>query len=294
MQLTNAQQQAVEYDGRNMQLIACAGSGKTEVLARRVAHLLNRDGSERLEPRNIVAFTFTEKAAAELKERIHLRTREAAAEPLVGMAEMYVGTIHGFCGELLQTEAPECLKYETLDRMRQMLYINRKSVKTGLTRSSKINGAKLKLYIDTSRYIEALSVLREDDVAQTALGECSVAKGLEQYRSQLTEDAYFDFSALLDIAVRELTENQTLRDHVSARIKYVIVDEYQDVNPIQEKLIRTLHELGAALCVVGDDDQTIYQWRGSDVRNILKFRDRYPEVGAIAIEDNYRSSEGII
>lgn len=294
MQLTDAQRQAVEYDGRNMQLIACAGSGKTEVLARRVAHLLNRDGPERLEPRNIVAFTFTEKAAAELKERIHQRTRESAAEPLVGMAEMYVGTIHGFCGELLQTEAPEYLKYETLDRMRQMLYINRKSVKTGLTRSSKINGAKLKLYIDTIRYIEALSVLREDDVAQTALGECSVAKGLEQYRSQLTEDAYFDFSALLDIAVRELTENQTLRDHVSARIKYVIVDEYQDVNPIQEKLVRTLHELGAALCVVGDDDQTIYQWRGSDVGNILNFRDRYPEVGAIAIEDNYRSSEGVI
>ena len=294
MQLTDAQQRAVRFDGRNLQLIACAGSGKTEVLAQRVAHLLTQKEQERLSPRNVVAFTFTEKAAAELKDRIHQRTNEAAEAPLVGMAEMYVGTIHGFCLELLQTEAPEYLKYATLDRMRQVLYVNRKSAKTGLTRSTKLNGTPLKVYQDTDRYINALAVLREDDIEQSALSDCSVAKGLERYKQQLAEDAYFDFSALLDIAVRELTENPVLRERIAGRIKYVIVDEYQDVNPIQEKLISMLHSMGASLCVVGDDDQTIYQWRGSAVDNILTFQERYANVGQVTIAENHRSSAGVI
>ena len=135
MKLTESQRQAIEYEGRNLQLIACAGSGKTEVVARRVAHLLRDGNGERLEPRNIVAFTFTNKAAAELKERIVERAVEAAGGEIVGMAEMYVGTIHGFCQNLLQTEAPEYLKYEVLEPVRQNLYVNRKSSKTGLTTS---------------------------------------------------------------------------------------------------------------------------------------------------------------
>ena len=123
-----------------MQLIACAGSGKTEVVAQRVAHLLTKPGKDRLKPCNIVAFTFTDKAAAELKERIvqrTRRTREAAGEDMTGMADMYVGTIHGFCQELLQNEVPKYQKYEVLDEVRQGLYVNRKSRLTGLTTSKK-------------------------------------------------------------------------------------------------------------------------------------------------------------
>ena len=138
MKLTTAQEQAVRTESRNLQLIACAGSGKTEVVAQRVAHLLTKDGRENLEPRNIVAFTFTDKAAAELKERIVRRTREAAGYDLTGMAEMYVGTIHGFCQKLLQDEVPEYRKYEVLEPIRQLLYVDRKSTKTGLTESAKV------------------------------------------------------------------------------------------------------------------------------------------------------------
>ena len=107
----------------------------------------------------------------------------------------------------------------------------------------------------------------------------------------MAKDSYFDFSDLLNIAVEELSNNDGLRSRVSERIKYVVVDEYQDVNPIQERLVRLLYELGAGICVVGDDDQTIYQWRGSSVQNILRFEERYPHVEQIRLEANFRSSE---
>ena len=110
----------------------------------------------------------------------------------------------------------------------------------------------------------------------------------------MAEDSYFDFSDLLNKAVKELSKNFGLRSRVSERIRYVVVDEYQDVNPIQERLVRLLYELGAGICVVGDDDQTIYQWRGSSVQNILKFEDRYPDVEQIRLEANFRSSQGVI
>ena len=294
MKLTETQERAVKFGGRNLQLIACAGSGKTEVVAQRVAHLLTKNGNTRLKPRNIVAFTYTEKAAAELKERIVLRTRDEAGGDLVGMADMYVGTIHGFCQELLQNEVPEYLKYEVLEPIRQTLYVNRKSALTGLTTASNLAGAPLRRWIDTGNYLSALAALREDDVDTKKLAGCSVFEGLDKYRSQMAADSFFDFSSMLDIAVKELTDNDGLRDRVGERLKYVVVDEYQDVNPVQERLVRLLHELGADLCVVGDDDQTIYQWRGSSVGNILKFEERYPEVEQIRLEENFRSSEGVI
>ena len=294
MELTEAQKQAIEYDGRNLQLIACAGSGKTEVVARRVARLLTMPGKGRLEPRNIVAFTFTEKAAAELKERILERAREAVGGEIIGMAEMYVGTIHGFCQELLQNEVPKYLKYEVLDAIRQTLYVNRNSSKTGLTHVQKIsNGQNLRRYRETSLYVSALAALREDRPTRP-MSDYSIQDGLDMYCSQLEKDGYFDFSSMLDMAVEELTNSQDLRHRVSGRVKYVVVDEYQDVNPIQERLVQILHELGAGLCVVGDDDQAIYQWRGTSVTNIIGFHGRYPKVKQISIEENHRSSAGII
>ena len=294
LNLTKSQEEAVKYNGRNLQLIACAGSGKTEVVAQRVAHLLTKSGKGQLEPRNIVAFTFTEKAAAELKERIMQRTRAAAGGDITGMADMYVGTIHGFCQQLLQDEVPEYLKYEVLEPIRQGLFVNRYSAQTGLTSSSRLNGQPLKRYTDTGLYLSALSVLREDAVDTEKLDGCSVMEGLDKYRDRMSQSSYFDFSMMLEKAVTELGYNRGLRSRVGERIQYVVVDEYQDVNPVQERLVRQLHDLGAGLCVVGDDDQTIYQWRGSAVENILTFQERYPDVKQIRLEENFRSSEGVI
>jgi DNA helicase-2/ATP-dependent DNA helicase PcrA len=118
--------------------------------------------------------------------------------------------------------------------------------------------------------------------------------GLESYQALLDERSYLDYSSILDTAVDVLTNDDGLRARVAERIKYVIVDEYQDVNPVQEAIVWSLHDLGARICVVGDDDQTIYQWRGSDVENILTFEARYPGVDQIPIEENFRSSEGIV
>lgn len=294
MELTAPQQAAIRYSGRNLQLIACAGSGKTEVVARRIAHLLTRPRRP-LQPSNVVAFTFTNKAAAELKERVLLRTEEALGQRMPGFAEMYVGTIHGFCQDLLKTEVPKYLKFEPLDAVRQRLYIDRNSRSTGLTTSATLNGRKLKRYVDTDRYSAATAALREDDVSLRRLKACSVANdGLPRYREKLDQDGYLDFSAMLEAAVNELDGSDALREVLSNRIKYVVVDEYQDVNPIQERLIRHLHDLGAGLCVVGDDDQTIYQWRGSSVKNIITFGSRYRNVKQIRLEHNFRSTNGIV
>ena len=294
MELTKSQKEAVTYSGRNLQLIACAGSGKTEVVAQRVAHLLTKKGKGRLEPRNIVAFTFTEKAAAELKDRIVRRTQEAVGGEMTGMAEMYVGTIHGFCQELLQVELSEYKKYEVLDAVRQGLFVNRHSAISGLTTTQDHDGNHLKRWRDTSLYTSALSILREEQVPHENIADTPILEGLLKYNSCLRDAGYFDFTALLDLAVHELTHNLNLQQELSRRVKCLIVDEYQDVNPIQEQIIRILHSLGAGVCVVGDDDQTIYQWRGSSVSHIQRFSLNYKPVKQIRLEENFRSSQGII
>lgn len=293
MKLTDSQEKAIEHGGLNLQLIACAGSGKTEVVARRVVHLLTPGREDSLAPRNIVAFTFTDKAAAELKERIVTRTREALGV-LPGLAEMFVGTIHAFCLELLKSEAPKYLKYEVLNEVQQGLFVDRNSKQSGLTSSTDLTGSALKRYRDTNHYIGALAILREAELEDANLNGCSIVDGLAAYQQLLNERSYLDYSSILEAAVEVLTNDDGLRGRLAERIKYVIVDEYQDVNPVQEAIAWSLYELGARICVVGDDDQTIYQWRGSDVENILTFDKRYPGVDQIPLEENFRSSDGIV
>lgn len=190
MKLTKQQHTAISHAVANMQLIACAGSGKTEVVARRVVKLLDPNGEDKLSPANIIAFTFTDKAAGELKERIVTRCREQLGD-IVGLAELYVGTIHGFCLELLKTEVPEYLKYEVLNEVQQALFIDRNSAKSGLTANTDLRGNSLKRYRDTPHYITALSLLREADVVEGELDDCSVVDALDMYRDLLETRRYF-------------------------------------------------------------------------------------------------------
>lgn len=293
MNFTKSQLQAIDHQHSNLQIIACAGSGKTEVVARRIASLLKNGANTGLTPRNIVAFTFTDKAAAELKDRILARCQEELGD-VQGVAEMFVGTIHSFCLDLLMTEVPKYLKYDVLNEVQQSLFVDRHSRKSGLTISTDLAGKPLSRYKDTPHYISALSILREDETNSTKLSGCSVAMGMQAYVELLDEMSYFDYSAIMSDAVEVLRKDRAIRSRVSERIKHVIVDEYQDVNPVQEAIAQCLHELGATICVVGDDDQTVYQWRGSDVENILTFSKRYPKVAQIRLEDNFRSSPGIV
>lgn len=294
MNLTTEQAEAIGHAAGNLQLIACAGSGKTEVVAQHITRLLTpkAEGGMGLKPANIVAFTFTEKASAELKQRVLDRCRERLPG-LVGMAEMYIGTIHGFSLDLLRTEVPQYLKYDVLNEVQQVLFVDRNSAKSGLTASSTLQGAKLKRYVDTRLYIEAMSILRESEVDWKALKGTSILDGFRAYTALLHERDMFDYSAILQCAVDALEKDDALRARIAERIKVVIVDEYQDVNPIQERIVRELHGLGADVKVVGDDDQTIYQWRGSDVGNILSFADRYAPADTIKLEANFRSTPGI-
>ena len=293
MKLTRSQKQAIKHPGENLQLIACAGSGKTEVVARRVVHLLNPKRKGSLLPSNIVAFTFTDKAAAELKERIVTRTREKLGD-IHGLAEMFVGTIHAFALDLIKSEIPQYMKYEVLNEIQQSLFIDRYSKQSGLTTSADLKGRSLRRYVDTKHFNAALSILREADIEEANLAGCSVFEGMDAYRRLLHDRSYLDYSSILESAVEVLTDDTELRQRLADRIRYVIVDEYQDVNPIQEAIVWSLHDLGACICVVGDDDQTIYQWRGSEVANILTFDKRYPLVDRIALNENFRSSEGIV
>ena len=294
MEFTDDQKKAIKYAGRNLHLIACAGSGKTEVVAQRIVQLLRRNTSNSLAPKNIIAFTFTEKAATELKERIVTRTKEAMGD-LHGLAEMFVGTIHAFCLELLKNEVPDYLKCEVLNEIQQSLFVNRYSQLSGLTKSKDLSERKLKRYIDTQNYISALTILRECDLNYDYLNSCSVYNdGLPSYTDCLSKYRVLDYSSILEIAFGILDNNEEVQARLADRVKYVVVDEYQDVNPIQEAIVYKLHQLGAGVCVVGDDDQTIYQWRGSDVNYIIDFKNRYPETETIALQSNFRSSIGVV
>jgi ATP-dependent DNA helicase UvrD/PcrA len=252
-----------------------------------VAELLKEKGEAGLRPRNVVAFTFTDRAGAELKDRITRRVKEVLGE-ITGMAEMYVGTIHGYCLQLLQSHLPDYFKYRVLNEVQARLLVDRASIKSGL------KALGLRRWVESRLFMEVLGVVREADVDETKLEGHAVLEAWEKYEALLDEKRSLDYTEIMVRAVAALYEDQSLRERIAEQVKYLIVDEYQDVNPLQEGLIRTVHGLGANLCVVGDDDQTIYQWRGSNVENILTFTHRYPKVKTVAVEENYRSSLGVV
>lgn len=293
---TDAQAEAIATLSNPLQVIACAGSGKTQVISQRIAKILAQPG---VEPRNVVAFTFTEKAAAELKERI-LGLVEEELGDVTGLAEMYVGTMHGYALDLLQRLVPDTFKFSVLSDITNQLFIDRYSGKSGLT-SCPTTAAqgRLRRYLNSKLYMQVLGVLREDKIDYSHV-PAGVMGSFDKYMSLIHERALFDYTQIINLAVRYLEgyphEDDVIRvqKHVEDDIRYVVVDEYQDVNPLQERLIRGLVQFGANLCVVGDDDQTIYQWRGSQVSNIVTFADRYGDVEQVTLDDNFRSSRGIV
>lgn len=294
---TRAQADAIGCLDQPLQIIACAGSGKTQVISQRIAAILAKPG---VKPSNIIAFTFTEKAAAELKERV-LSIVEREASSVSGLAEMYIGTMHGYCLDLLQRLVPDKFKFSVLTDISARLFIDRYSAQSGLTScpTTATNGV-LQRYRDSKLYLQVLSVLREDKIALDQVPD-AVIESFEKYMSLLRQNAYFDYTQIIRSAVEYLEGDPLedddfvrVQDHIKRDIRYVVVDEYQDVNPLQERLIRSLVKFGANLCVVGDDDQTIYQWRGSQVTNIVTFSSRYPGVKQVVLDDNFRSSKGVV
>jgi len=295
---TPAQDTAIGCLDRPLQIIACAGSGKTQVISQPIARILAQDD---VEPRNIVAFTFTEKAAAELKDRV-LSIVEAEQGHVTGLAEMYIGTMHGYALDLVQRLVPETFKYSVLTDITARMLVDRNSKKSGLTEcpTSSPNTPHLRRYVNSALYLQAMSVLREDDVDVERVPR-GVLQSYRSYQHLLREHAFFDYTQMINLAVALLESGpdegpaeRLVLDHVRMDIRYVVVDEYQDVNPLQERLVRGLIRFGANLCVVGDDDQTIYQWRGSAVANIVTFAQRYDGMEQVTLADNFRSSKGVV
>lgn len=298
MDYTAAQRAAIDTLDEPLLIVACAGSGKTQVISQRVVQLLRQPG---VEPRNIVAFTFTDRAAGELKERITTLV-ETEFGHVHGLAEMYVGTMHGYALDVLHGYVPETFKYSVLNDIQTRLFIDRGSNKCGLTTAhATVNGARrpLRRWVDSRLFMQVTAILREDQVDDTILPADAI-EALHKYRTELHRHRYFDFTDILLSAADLLADDPddpvsgALVRHVRDVIRYVVVDEYQDTNHVQERLIAGLTRFGANLCVVGDDDQTIYQWRGSSVGNILTFRDRRDLVRQVTLDENFRSSEGIV
>lgn len=294
---TAAQAEAIACIKEPLQIIACAGSGKTQVISQRIVSILRQPG---VAPQNIVAFTFTEKAAAELKERV-LSIVQKEIGNVNGLAEMYIGTMHGYCLTLLQQLVPEKFKFSILSEVKAQLFVDRFSGQSGLTScpTSAAQG-KLRRYLDSKLYLQALSVLREDnvDLKQVPAG---VIESFNKYTDLLQQNSFFDYTQIIRSAVDYLEgdpfeddDYERVQSHIKNNIRFVVVDEYQDVNPLQERLVQGLVRYGANICVVGDDDQTIYQWRGSQVANIVSFAKRYSGVKKIVLDENFRSSRGIV
>jgi DNA helicase II / ATP-dependent DNA helicase PcrA len=295
---TPAQAEAIACLDEPIQIIACAGSGKTQVISQRIAAILARPD---VGPRNIIAFTFTEKAAAELKDRI-LSILEKEGLDTLGLAEMYIGTMHGYALDFLHRLVPETFKFSVLTEITSRMLVDRNSRKSGLTMcpTSSSGTPFLRRFLHSRLFLQAASVLREDSV-DWDLVPAGVISSFESYMKLLYGHAYFDFTEMINLAVQFLEGDAeddesagVVQQHIRDDIRYVVVDEYQDVNPLQERLVRGLTQFGANLCVVGDDDQTIYQWRGSEVSNIVTFKDRYANVRQVTLAENFRSSEGVV
>jgi DNA helicase-2/ATP-dependent DNA helicase PcrA len=284
-ELTGAALEAVRHRGSHVQIIAAAGSGKTEVVAQRVADLL-ADG---LPAGSIVAFTFTQRAADELKGRIADRVAgRLGRATLDRLSGLFVGTIHAFCFRLLQQRVPRYQTYDVLDDNQLTAFLSREASRLELRQLD----AGGRLFASIAAFLKGVDVV-ENELLDPATMPDPFGIVLRSYYDTLERYRLLTYGQQVGRAVREL-ERPELAGEIHAELRHLIVDEYQDVNPAQEQLIELLAGPAVELCVVGDDQQAIYQWRGSDVSNIVTFRDRYPSVSAFALTTNRRSRPGII
>lgn len=282
--LNDRQCEAVKHTEGPLLITAGAGSGKTKVLTCRIAHLLELG----VAPYRILAITFTNKAAKEMKERV-INLVGAQADSI------WLSTFHSFCAKLLRFEVDgfhgytrnftiydssdqlvlvkDCLKKLNLDDKQ---FMPRSVLGT-------ISSAK-NVLMDAKAFAAQASDFYEQKVADV----------YALYQEKLRENNAVDFDDLLFLAVRLLQEKEEVREKYQSRFQYILVDEYQDTNHAQYALTKILAARWRNICVVGDADQSIYAWRGADIRNIIDFTRDYPDAASIKLEQNYRSTKTIL
>ncbi len=282
--LNPEQRLAVESIEGPLLVLAGAGSGKTRVITVRIAHLLDVG----VPPEAILAMTFTNKAAAEMRERVAELVGEQRAERLT------VGTFHSFCLRVLRQNS-EHIGYpggisiaDAADQLAacksvlRELHIAEASIKPG-TLQGRISLLKNQL-VTPEQFAERPG----DDLDRL------VARGYARYEEFMGRSRKMDFDDLLVNTVRLLKENEYIRGGLQRQYRYILVDEYQDTNEPQYEVVRILSLEHRNLCVVGDDDQSIYSWRGADITKILSFEKHFPEAVVVRLETNYRSTQEIL
>lgn len=284
-ELNREQAEAVRHTDGPVLILAGAGSGKTRTIVYRIAYLLSE---KKAEPWNILALTFTNKAANEMKERI-MEMVPSEGRP------MAVSTFHSACMRILFAHAEKIgypAKFEIADTTDQKnimknvykkMMIDPKSFPEKMT-LNKISGAKDELMTPDVYERE-----NADDY-----GSFQIAKIYREYQHSLKSNGMMDFDDLIMNTVRLFKEYPEVLEHYQDRFKYIMVDEYQDTNTAQFELIRLLSAKYRNLCVVGDDDQSIYRFRGANIYNILDFEKNFPECHVVKLERNYRSTGSIL
>jgi DNA helicase-2/ATP-dependent DNA helicase PcrA len=285
--LNPAQLEAVTHGPGPLLVLAGAGSGKTRVLTHRIAWMILEHD---VQPRYILAVTFTNKAAGEMKERVLTLLADRAE----GIQGLWIGTFHSVCARILRQIAdrfdyPRSFTIYDGDDSLQLL----KQVMDAMSWSI----GSLDAYGLRGRISDAKNrLLSPEQYAAIHHGhvEDAVAEAYRRYQATLRANRAFDFDDLLMQTVVQLREDDALLASFRRKFRHVLVDEYQDTNHAQYQFVKLLTEEHRSITVVGDDDQSIYGWRGADIRNILSFEDDFPEAVSIRLEQNYRSTGRIL
>ena len=283
--LNKEQKEAVFHTEGPVLILAGAGSGKTRVLTHRVAYLIEEKG---VNPWNILAITFTNKAAGEMRERV---------DQIVGFGSesIWVSTFHSTCVRILRRHIDQ-LGYDTSF-----------TIYDGDDQKTLIKEVCKKLQIDTKihkerRILGAISSAKNEMITaaeyeMNAVGDFSkkkIAEAYKEYEAQLKANNALDFDDLLVKTVELFQHNKEILEYYQDRFRYIMVDEYQDTNTVQFRLLSTLANKYQNLCVVGDDDQSIYKFRGANIYNILNFEKEFHNAKVIKLEQNYRSTSTIL
>ena len=283
--LNDKQQEAVEYMAGPLLILAGAGSGKTRVLTYKIAYLLEK---EIVKPWQILAITFTNKAAKEMKERI---------EALVGQVsnDMWLGTFHSVCVRILKREIEllgytrdfnifdEIDKEKVIKEVMKKLNIDEKVYPVGLIKSE-ISKAKEAMKDEVAYQKDAMGDFRKEEIA----------KVYNMYQETLKKNNSIDFDDIIMLTVQLFLENPDRLLYYQNKFNYILVDEYQDTNKSQFLLISMLSSATGNICVVGDESQSIYGFRGADISNILNFEQEFPNAKIVKLEENYRSTKNIL
>ena len=278
--LNPVQREAVQHTEGPLLILSGAGSGKTRVITHRIAHLIHH---HRVSPYNILAVTFTNKAAEEMRTRL---------ENLIGPSPLWVGTFHSTCAQILRRDIHH-LGYERsftiYDTADQQTLIKEliKTLQLRLNNPGPVIGEISKAKSD---------FVSPEAYTQRAIGffEQSVAQIYPRYQDFLRTNNALDFDDLIKLTVELFDDNPNVLAYYQDKFRYILVDEYQDTNRGQYLLVNALARKHQNICVVGDDDQSIYSWRGADINNILDFEDDYPDTTVLRLVQNYRSTKNIL